>query len=210
MRLLTDIAHLHSRRDAPCNDPLFDTRRVPSGGRIIFVFFFPAGTAACEYRIVGGTITTTAPSGATTVFGPMTQSAIQTFKMLPYSAPVYPDPLSAFQTLEANRQNKVRFVEVRAAAGKCLAFRDLWVIDSATYSNVALFKPVTGSPQTNADGFGVYSLEMGNNGEVSFDTNGGDMVNTAACDGTGYWRVDLGESQTIFLKRPFFGPHIIF
>lgn len=166
---------------------------------VSWVYFFNrvttgcgAGTLACEYRVVGANVTLVAPAGNIVRFSPpLTQSAITTYRAAPFAGPFFPDASSPAQLNETARQTKVRFVEVRAAAGRCLAFRECMVLDS-NWTNVALGKPVIGSLQTNADGVGAYSLEMGNDGEFSFDSNFGNMVNTAVCDGAGFWRVDLG------------------
>ena len=74
-----------------------------------------------------------------------------------------------------------------------------------TQTNVALFKPTTSSlatgsytdPLLNNNVSVVYTPAMGVNGVIDADNAFGDMVNFP-CDGTGWWRVDLGECVCVY------------
>lgn len=86
------------------------------------------GTAACEFRVVGGNLTLHAPAGNfVRLDPPMTQAAISTYPVNPYTAPVFPDPTAPFQTNETNRRVRPRYVRIRAAGFQCLHFREIMV-----------------------------------------------------------------------------------
>ena len=89
-------------------------------------------------------------------------------------------------------------MRVKAAAGQCLHFRELFVIDT-TYTNVALFKPTTGSAQFVGDTFNgnavTYSNNYGVDGIIeNMDNNYGNMVRGAVL-------LSLYSCETVMLFR---------
>ena len=120
------------------------------------------------------------------------------------TAAIYPSN-TAFQSAELNKRKFVRYVTITSVPLQCLYFRELYVFDT-TYTNVALFKPVTGSapwfvdPATGSNS----TLSMGNDGVIDMDNAAGNMANFP-CDGSGWWRVDLGGvynlSSLVFFNR---------
>ena len=67
----------------------------------------------------------------------------------------------------------------------------MFVFDD-TYTNVALGKETNGSAQNTLDTV-QYTTGMAVNGIIAMDTpTSSDMTSSAACDGTGWWSVDLG------------------
>ena len=100
------------------------------------------------------------------------------------STPSLSDPI---QSNPVAQSSYARYIRVNAAPNKCLAFREIFVMDK-TYMNVALNKPTTSSAQ-----FGTSTAAMGVNGVIDFDNAAaGDMTNSSACDGSAFWQVDLG------------------
>ena len=92
----------------------------------------------------------------------------------------------------------------RCSLLQCLYFRELYAFDTS-YTNVALYKPVTGSQSSYTDAAGIqYTLSMGNDNIIDMDNATGNMVNFP-CDGSGWWQVDLGGvyqlTRLIFFNR---------
>ena len=153
----------------------------------------PHRLGCCTNRIVqfNGVVTLLAGNGSLAGSKPITSNgtvSTVTFRS-PAPAPT-PNPSLAVQLDPLQRQLAVRYVRVNASAGQCLTFREIFVLDT-TYTNVALLKPATASPQNTSSS--VFSAASGNNGVIDFDNvTSGDMVYSAACDGSAWWQVDLG------------------
>jgi hypothetical protein len=100
-------------------------------------------------------------------------------------APVYPevgDPLQA-----AYASTWVRYVRLAAAPGNCLGFKELFVLDN-TLTNVALLKATNASAQTSGA-----AAANGVDGVIEYDdATTTYLTQDAACDGSGWWQVDLG------------------
>jgi len=121
-----------------------------------------------------------------------TNGTVLTFPVNGPQPAQYPNASSAAQLDPTNRLTMTRYVRINASAANCLHFREIMVFDS-TYTNVAMMKPVSSSPQAVG-----YSASMAVNGIIDFDNaTAGDMTNSLACDGTGWWQVDLGGLYSI-------------
>jgi len=124
----------------------------------------------------------------------------------PSPAPT-PNPTSPVQTDPNARYFSARYIRINATAGQCLHFKEIFVFDT-TYTNVALGRPTTGSAQN-----GTRTTAMAVNGIIDFDNvlPNADMTCSAACDGSGWWQVDLGglynlTSIVIWNRFPYTSP----
>ena len=109
----------------------------------------------------------------------------------------------------ANLNSLIRYINITAAPGKCLYFRELYAFDG-TVTNVALFKPTSQSNTSYNGGYldpaGFTSFSSyGVDGVIDMDNlSGGNMVNLG-CSGNAWWAVDLGAvyniSKIIYFNR---------
>ena len=191
----------------PPSPPLYPNGLPAPIASVVFVNRLDGGN---NQRIVSsnGVVQLFNPFGAMTASRPITSNASITVLTFGISnAPVYPNPASPFQTSAANRLLLPRYVKLIAAPGQCLAFREVFVFDS-TYTNVALLKSSTSSSLVTSDPT-AYSPAMGVDGVIDMDNvASGNMVLSSACNGAGWWQVDLGgvyqlTSVIVFNRFPF-------
>jgi hypothetical protein len=134
-----------------------------------------------------GSLTLLSPNGAAVTHAISSSGTISEFAFSPSLAPVYPSPSDPNQASATYRSLWVRYVHVAAAPGACLAFKELWLLD-ASFTNVALRKNVTASPQAAGA-----AATNGNDGLIQYDdTTLTYVTQDAACNGSGFWEVDLG------------------
>ena len=121
----------------------------------------------------------------------------------PVAAPT-PSPSDPSQLSDYSISQGIRYVRINAAPSSCLTFREIFIFE-ATYVNVALLRSTSSSTLTQGS-----TSAMGVNSVIDFDNTSptSDMVSTAACDGSGWWQVDLGgiynlTSIIVFNNYPF-------
>ena len=151
------------------NGGLLNSRIVNSGGQVLLF------SAAGPLNLISDRAITS--SGTISTFVYASAVAVPT-----------PSPSDPAQLSVDNIAQGTRFVYIAAAPGNCLTFREIFVFDR-TYANVALLKSTTSSALTASS-----TSAMGVNNVIDFDNTSpsSDMVSTSACDGSGWWSVDLG------------------
>lgn len=147
---------------------------------------------------------------------PSMSVSVWNFPNMAQQGPIFPNntlstaPAATFQASYTNQNTFVRYINITAAAGKCLYFRELYVLDS-TYTNVALYKPTIQSNTSFNGGyfdpsFGGFTSfsSYGTDGIIDMDGPAGNMVNLG-CSGNAWWQVDLGGvyniSRIVFFNR---------
>ena len=152
-------------------------------------------------RINGGVLQLVGANNTVLSSGVFSSLSVQTFNF-PNNAQVaaiYPNsslstaPAATFQASAANQANYIRYINISATNGICLAFRELYAFDN-TISNVALFKPTSqsntsyGGGYLDPSGFVSYS-SYGVDGLIDMDNlTSGNMVNLG-CIGNTWWTV---------------------
>ena len=131
------------------------------------------------------------------------------------SGPVFPNNSAstapaAFQSAPGAQLNFVRYINVSAAPGACLAFRELYAFDN-TLTNVALYKPTAASlPSYTDSSFGGFTsyASYGVDGIIDMDGAAGNMVHLP-CNGEGWWQVGVGlRSRRWWLRSPWVPPAV--
>ena len=143
---------------------------------VVFVNRMDGGNNA---RASGASVSLIAPNASALSVGTLTTATVTVlnFPNNAQTGPIYPSSslapasVQALQTTTLNLNTYVRFINITAAPGKCLFFRELYALDN-TFTNVALFKPTT------QGGFGqtVSSYRDANFGFVSFPSYGVDGI----------------------------------
>ena len=129
--------------------------------------------------------------------------SVWNFPNMAQQGPIFPNSslapasVQALQTSQVYLNTLVRYINITSAPGKCLYFREIYVLD-ATLTNVALYKPTMMGGEGSQLNFYTDPLagfvsypSYGTDGIIDQDGPQGNMVNLP-CDGTGWWTVDLG------------------
>jgi hypothetical protein len=210
-----------------CADPYDDggnqcgiagTSTEPTGDSYTVVFpggIYGATEVASAYYVnrMGGTagritagqgsIALISPTNMATGYVSITSAGtVSEFSFSTSLAPVYPSAGDPVQASTYYRSTWVRYVRVAAAPGQCLGFKELFVLDD-TLTNVALLKAVNASAQTTGA-----AAANGNDGVIQYDdATTSYLTQDAACDGSGWWQVDLGgvyNVSTLLLWNRYF------
>ena len=164
-------------------------------------------------RINGGVLQLVGPNSTVLSSGVFNSLSVQTFNFANWAqtAPIYPDSslTTAPPQTTANLNTLIRYINITAGPGICLAFRELYAFDN-TITNVALYKAASQSNTSFNGGYydpsGFLSLpSYGTDGVIDMDNlASGNMVNVG-CNGFKWWAVDLGGvynlTKIIFFNR---------
>ena len=148
-----------------------------------------SGTLAARIVTFGGTVQLIGANGSVVNAASITSS--QSVTTLTFSTPspaATPNPALPVQLSPTARLLSARFVRINASTAACLHFKEIFVFD-VTNTNVAFGRNTTGGPQNSSR-----TTAMAVNGVIDFDNAlpNADMTCSAACDGSGWWTVDLG------------------
>lgn len=185
---------------------------------VVFVNRLDAGLNARINTSVPGVLSLLAANAtvlSTAAVSSMSVSVF-TFPNNAQQGPIWPSnprstaPAATFQASAQNQLAYVRYVNITAAPGRCLFFRELYALD-ATYTNVALYKPSTASAPAFFDpSFGAFTSNntaFGTDGVIDMDGPAGNMVNLG-CAGIASWQVrsaagegDCGRARVRAARR---------